>query len=56
MVNQAGKICLYIQAQLLRVTQSGRTWIPHLIPHASIAGHENFGEDNKDKVWPLLYF
>lgn len=55
MLNQADKICLYIQAQLVRVNQSGRTWIPHPIPRVSLSGHETFWEDKKDKVCPLVY-
>ncbi|XP_058264110.1 cytosolic carboxypeptidase 2 isoform X1 [Hemibagrus wyckioides] len=36
-------------AQLARLNQSGRTWIPHPIPRVSLAGHETFWEDKKDK-------
>ncbi|XP_060770750.1 cytosolic carboxypeptidase 2 isoform X2 [Neoarius graeffei] len=36
-------------AQLVRVNQSGRTWIPHPIPRVSLSGHQTFWEDKKDK-------
>ncbi|XP_047676108.1 cytosolic carboxypeptidase 2 isoform X1 [Tachysurus fulvidraco] len=36
-------------AQLVRINQSGKTWITHPIPRVSLVGHETFWEDKKDK-------
>lgn len=51
------KCVLYIQAQIVRVNQPGRTWTPHPIPRVRLAGHKTFWEDKKDTdtVLPVVY-